>query len=431
MKLWQAGEANVDALIERFTIGRDAELDLELARYDVIGSQAHAQMLHEVGLLKQDELQALLNGLKDVARSIEEGGFRLEPGVEDVHSQVEKLLTERLGEPGKKLHTARSRNDQVLLDLRLYFRAQFDDLADRLARLVRAFAERSEGAQALAMPGFTHMQVGMVSSFGMWLGCYAEALADDRRQVLHTRALINQNPLGSAAGYGSAFAIDRDRTTELLGFEGLCVNSMYAQFGRGKTELLVSQSLASTAYTLGKFAYDVCLFSNQNYALVRLPDSVTTGSSIMPHKKNPDVFELMRARCNQLASLPTQVTMVIQNLPSGYHRDFQQLKEIVFPAFAVLRDVLAVLEHVLPQMVFAADALADERYDALYSVDNMASLVQAGLPLRDAYHQVKQELADGSFKPARDLRHTHIGSLGDLGTKRILAKLDEDSPHQK
>ena len=424
MKLWN-DKADIDAAIERFTVGRDDVLDLELARYDVQGSRAHAQMLAEIGILSAEELAGLLRELSAIGEDVEAGRFAIEPGVEDVHSQVEKLLTERLGDAGKKLHTARSRNDQVLVDLRLYFRAQLDELAVGLEALARSFGERSEATKDHLMPGFTHMQVGMVSSFGLWFGCFAEALADDRRQVRVTRTLINQNPLGSAAGYGSAFAIDRDRTTELLGFDGLCVNAMYAQFGRGKTELLVAQALASVAFTLSKFAYDACLFSSQNYGLVKLPDALTTGSSIMPHKKNPDVFELIRARCNQLQSLPTQILMVTQNLPSGYHRDFQQLKEIVFPAFATLRDIVGILAYVLPRIEVAEEALADARYDALFSVDNMAGLVQQGVPLRDAYHRVKAEIADGTFVPARNAQHTHLGSIGNLGTERVMGKLGD------
>ena len=424
MKLWNTA-TDIDSAIERFTIGQDDVLDLELARYDIEGSRAHARMLAHIGILTDDELAGLLRELDNIADDVEAGTFAIAPGVEDIHSQVEQILTERLGDAGKKLHTARSRNDQVLLDLRLYFRAQLDELSGGLSALARILAEQSEATKDYLMPGYTHMQVGMVSSFGMWYGCYAEALADDRRQVRQTRALINQNPLGSAAGYGSSFPIDRDMTTEFLNFDGLCVNSMYAQFGRGKTELLVTQALASVAFTLSKLAYDACLFSNQNFGLLKLPDAFTTGSSIMPHKKNPDVFELIRARCNQLQSLPTQVLMVVQNLPSGYHRDFQQLKDIVFPAFATLRDIVGMLTYVVPQIEVNKAALDQDRYGVLFSVDNMNAMVQDGVPLRDAYHLVKEEIAGGTFVPKKDLAHTHVGSLGNLGTERILEKLAE------
>ena len=424
MKLWNTA-TDIDSAIERFTIGQDDVLDLELARYDIEGSRAHARMLAHIGILTDDELAGLLRELDNIADDVEAGTFAIAPGVEDIHSQVEQILTERLGDAGKKLHTARSRNDQVLLDLRLYFRAQLDELSGGLSALARILAKQSEATKDYLMPGYTHMQVGMVSSFGMWYGCYAEALADDRRQVRQTRALINQNPLGSAAGYGSSFPIDRDMTTEFLNFDGLCVNSMYAQFGRGKTELLVTQALASVAFTLSKLAYDACLFSNQNFGLLKLPDAFTTGSSIMPHKKNPDVFELIRARCNQLQSLPTQVLMVVQNLPSGYHRDFQQLKDIVFPAFATLRDIVGMLTYVVPQIEVNKAALDQDRYGVLFSVDNMNAMVQDGVPLRDAYHLVKEEIAGGTFVPKKDLAHTHVGSLGNLGTERILEKLAE------
>jgi len=425
MKLWKTSD-DLDDAIERFTVGNDRVLDLELARFDIIGSRAHASMLAQIGILTQSELDALLEELDRIAKQVADGSFSIEPGVEDVHSQVELTLTQNLGDVGKKLHTARSRNDQVLVDLRLFFRAQLDELSEQLATLARGFATKSEATKQHLMPGFTHFQVGMVSSFGMWFGCFAEAIADDLRQMRYTRRLINQNPLGSAAGYGSSFAIDRDLTTELLKFDEPCINSMYAQFGRGKTELVVAQSLASVGYTIAKFAYDVCMYTNQNYGLVTLPERFTTGSSIMPHKRNPDVFELIRARCNQLQVLPQQVIAVAQNLPSGYHRDFQQIKEVLFPAFGVLRDVLTMLIYVLPHMEIRSDALADEKYNALFSVDNMAELVENGMPLRDAYHQVKKSITAGTYQPARDRQPQHLGSWGNLGTDRILAKVDGD-----
>jgi len=421
MKLWT--KTTIDQLIETFTVGQDRVLDLELAKYDVLGSIAHAKMLASTGLISTDDQVQLEKALKALLIKVHAGVFEIEEGQEDVHSQVEKILVEQIGDAGKRLHTGRSRNDQVLLDLRLYFRERLDDLGVKVKQLVHAFAEKSEATKMHLMPGYTHMQVGMVSSFGLWFGSFLEALIDDLKQLQHTRTLINQNPLGSAAGYGSSFPLDRRLTTELLDFDDLCYNAMYAQFGRGKTELLIAQSLGSLCYTLSKFAMDVCLFSNQNYDLIQLPDEIVTGSSIMPHKRNPDVFELIRARSNQLMSLPTQILMICQNLPSGYHRDFQQVKEVLFPAFGNLHQILDILLHVLPKMKVAPNALDDSKYDLLFSVDAINQLVTQGVPFRDAYHQVKKQIQEGTFIPDKSIQHTHLGSIGNLATKEILSKI--------
>jgi len=424
-KLWSNAPVT-NQKIEAFTIGQDNVLDLELARYDVIGSRAHAQMLSSVGLISGDEEREILRGLDEIVSIIERGDFTIQAGIEDIHSQVELLLTEIIGAPAKKLHTARSRNDQVLLDLRLFFRFKLTKMIESTEAVVRAFAAKSDETKGFLMPGFTHMQVGMVSSYGMWFGCYAEALVDDYHHMKSTLKQINQNPLGSAAGYGSSFPIDRKLTTDLLGFDNVCYNSMYAQFGRGKTEYVIGQSIACLGFTLSKFAYDICLYSNQNFDLISLPESYTTGSSIMPHKKNPDVFELIRARCNQLQSIPSQVLMVIQNLPSGYHRDFQQLKEILFPAFDTIDEILDLLTDVIPQIVVNKEALNNAKYDLLFSVDNINDLVQKGMPMRDAYFEVKESIVNGTFVPIRDLKHSHIGSIGNLCTEEILEKLNTD-----
>jgi len=422
MKLWNT-ENNIDALIEKFTIGQDQILDLELAQFDILGSKAHASMLASVGLISIKEKTELLTELDIISQKIDQGDFVIEPGVEDVHSQVEKMLIEKLGAPGKKLHTGRSRNDQVLLDLRLYFRHKLDSLSTKTQSLVHLFINNSESTKDFLMPGYTHMQVGMVSSFGLWYGSYGEALIEDYQQLTTTRTAINQNPLGSAAGYGSSFALDRKKTTELLQFDDLCYNSMYAQFGRGKTELKVAQAISSLAYTLAKFAMDVCLYSNQNYNLLTLPDSIVTGSSIMPHKRNPDLFELIRAKCNQLMSLPTQILMICQNLPSGYHRDFQQIKEIIMPAIAVIENILEIILHVLPQIKVNENALEGDQYDLLYSVEEINLRIQQGLPFREAYHEVKKDINEGKFKPRKNLKHTHLGSIGNLANLEIIRKL--------
>ncbi len=422
MKLWQK-DSSIDQLIERFTIGQDNVLDLELAQYDVLGSMAHAKMLHKIGILTAEELAQLISALEDIQMTIRSGHFKIEEGVEDIHSQVEFILTEKLGDVGKKIHAGRSRNDQVLLDLKLYYRDKIDQILELMESLAHVFVQQSDSYQQYLMPGYTHMQVGMVSSFGMWYGSFAEAIVDDIRSLRDIRKIINQNPLGSAAGYGNSFPLDREETTRLLDFDDLCYNSMYAQFTRGKTELILSNSLSSISYTLNKFAMDVCLYCGQNHGFIKLPAELTTGSSIMPHKKNPDVFELIRAKSSQLMALPTQIMMITHNLISGYHRDFQQLKEVLFPAIHQIIDVLQITLHCVPHIMPQQDLLVEDKYLYLYSVEEVNRLVQAGTSFRDAYLLVKDQIADGSFRPEKTLKHTHLGSLGNLANEQILAKL--------
>ena len=426
MKLWQE-KASLDSLVEAFTVGDDRELDLLLAKYDVAGNRAHARMLAEVGLLQPEAADLLDAELTKIDATIDAGRFEIEHGVEDVHSQIELLLTRELGDTGKRIHTARSRNDQVLTDLRLFFRAELRAIAGLMRGLFSCCLQLSERHQAIAMPGYTHSQIAMPSSFGLWFGCFAESLIDDLRQLIATYQTVNQNPLGSAAGYGSSFPIDRQHTTELLEFDDLCYNVVYAQFGRGRTELSVAFSLSMLATTLNKLASDVVLFSSGNYKFLRLPDHLTTGSSIMPHKKNPDVFELIRARCNQLQSLPIEINLLITNLMTGYHRDFQLLKERLFPALERTRTMLALLIEVLPQLEPTTDILSadPERYRYLYTVEEVDALVQAGTPFRDAYHRVSAAVNDGSYTPPTPAVHTHIGSKDNLATAAIQAKWDK------
>jgi len=424
MKLWEK-DIPLDKLIEEFTIGQDNILDLELAPYDVLGSIAHAKMLHKVGLLSEAEKNSLISELDKILKVIESGKFQIESGVEDIHSQVELMLTRSLGDVGKKIHSGRSRNDQVLLDLRLYFRDKLSEIEQDTKSLANLFVELSGTFKDQLMPGYTHMQVGMVSSFGLWFGSFGEALADDISLLKAIAKVNNQNPLGSAAGYGNSFPLDRKMTTALLKFDDLCYNSIYAQFGRGKTELLISQGVASLAYTLSKFAMDITLYSNQNYNFIKLPDELTTGSSIMPHKKNPDVFELIRAKCNQLLGLPGQIAMLTNSLPTGYHRDFQQLKELIFPAIRMMQDILKILLFSLPKIEVKENLLEDDKYDYLYSVEVVNKLVQSGVPFRDAYKQVASAIEEGTFKPDKNVKHTHEGSIGNLSSSEILNKINQ------
>ena len=424
-KLWEK-DYDLDQKIADFTVGRDRELDLELAPFEILGSLAHVRMLAEVGLLEAGAARRCEVGLKQLWKSVQAGDFVIEEGVEDVHSQVELLLTRELGDDGKKIHAGRSRNDQVLVDLRLYFRYRLRGIVQRTAQLSRTLTELSEQHKDALIPGYTHLQVAMVSSFGLWFGAYAEALVDDLRILRGVYEVTDQNPLGSAAGYGSSFPLDRDRTTELLGFRAPVVNVVAAQMGRGKTELLVAMGIASLAQTIGKLAMDVCLYSSQNFGFMQLPPELTTGSSIMPHKKNPDVFELLRGRCNLLQSLPAQIAQLTTNLPSGYHRDFQLLKEAIFPALDQLEDGLDIAVYALPRTrVRAQDLASDPKYANLYTVETVNRLVTEGTPFRDAYTAVGRSVEDGSFTPETDLNHTHLGSLGNLGNDRIAAKLEE------
>lgn len=418
MKLWDKGY-DINGDIARFTVGRDRELDLLLACHDVMGSMAHITMLESVGLLRKDELETLLGELRRIYREAREGRFEIEEGIEDVHSQVELMLTRRLGDMGKKIHSGRSRNDQVLVDLKLWTREQLRLIAGDVRALFRKLQEQSERYKAVLMPGYTHLQVAMPSSFGLWFGAYAESLVDDLTLLQAAYRITNRNPLGSAAGYGSSFPLDRAMTTRLLGFDSMDYNVIYAQMGRGKTERNVSFALASLAGTLSKLAFDACLFNSQNFAFVKLPKECTTGSSIMPHKKNPDVFELTRAKCNKLQALPTQITLIMNNLPSGYFRDLQILKEVFLPAFDELRDCLRMTTYIIGEMTVNEHILDDPRYDLMFSVEEVNRLTAAGMPFRDAYKKVGMDIEEGHFQPCREVRHTHAGSIGNLCTKEI------------
>lgn len=421
-KLWDKGQS-LNEKVESFTVGKDRDLDLQLAEYDVKGTMAHIRMLESVGLLGKEELNMLLDELQKILDEvILRGKFEIEPGIEDVHSQIEVMLTRALGDVGKKVHSGRSRNDQVLLDLRLFFRNALTELAGNMKQLFESLQEKSEATKEVLMPGYTHMQAAMPSSFGLWFGAYAESLSDDLIMLESTYRVVNRNPLGSAAGYGSSFPLNRQMTTELLGFDGLVNNVVYAQMGRGKTELLVSQVLAGVAGTLNKMATDICLFNSQNFGFLKLPEAYTTGSSIMPHKKNPDVFELIRAHSNRLRSLPNEVSMLTANLPSGYHRDFQLLKEAVFPALQTLNQCLLIANDAVKELVVNEDILNDDRYKLIYSVEAVNKLVLEGMPFRDAYKEVGKQIAEGSFEVPESLEHTHEGSIGNLMTAEIREK---------
>ncbi len=424
MKLWQK-ESGISAAVERFTAGQDREMDLYLAPYDVLGSLAHLAMLEKVQLVNPEEAKALRAGLLDIYREISAGTFELEPGVEDVHSQVELLLTRRVGEAGKKIHTGRSRNDQVITDLKLFFRAEIETLTQDVQVFFDLLLQSSAAHQADLLPGYTHFQVAMPSSFGLWFAAYAEGLSDDLWSLHAAYRLVNKNPLGSAAGYGSSFPLDRDLTTAALGFDAPHINAIAAQMSRGKTERAVAQAMGNIAATLGKFSADCCLFMSQNFGFIAFPDELTTGSSIMPHKKNPDVFEIVRARCNSLQALPNEIALITSNLPSGYHRDFQVLKEKIFPAFALLRDCLHMLGLMVENIQVRPDILQDERYKYVFTVEEVNRLVQSGLPFREAYKQVGAAVEAGTFSAGAMLPHTHLGSIGNLGNERIRAAMDE------
>lgn len=424
MKLWSKG-FEPDKMIEEFTVGRDRELDLELARFDVEGSMAHIKMLESIGLLTAEELEVLTAALRDILAMIERGEFVIEPGVEDVHSQVEFLLTERLGDVGKKIHSGRSRNDQVLVDLKLYMRHRLTKIAEATARLFDTLQALSERHKDVLMPGYTHLQVAMPSSFGLWFGAYAESLIDDLTVLLAAYKVANRNPLGSAAGYGSSFPLDRSMTTRLLGFESMNYNVVYAQMGRGKTERIVAQALASIAATVGKLAYDACMFNSQNFGFIKLPDQYTTGSSIMPHKKNPDVFELTRAKCNKLQALPYEITLITNNLPSGYFRDLQLVKENFLPAFDSLTDILSMVTRMVSEIKVNTAILDDPRYDLMFSVEEVNRLVVAGMPFRDAYKKVGLDIESGNFTARKTVEHTHEGSIGNLCNDALRALFDK------
>ncbi|MDE5726043.1 MAG: argininosuccinate lyase [Duncaniella sp.] len=409
-------------MIENFTVGRDRELDLQLARYDVEGSMAHIRMLESIGLLKREELDVLLEALADIAAVIERGEFTIEDGVEDVHSQVEFMLTARLGDIGKKIHSGRSRNDQVLVDLKLFMRDKLRDIASATGRLFDTLISLSDKHRNVLMPGYTHLQVAMPSSFGLWFGAYAESLADDMQMLLAAYNVANQNPLGSAAGYGSSFPLDREMTTRLLGFADLHYNVVAAQMSRGKTERAASMAIASIASTLGRLAMDVCMWMCQNFGFVTFPDELTTGSSIMPHKKNPDVFEIMRGKCNRLQSVPNEIALLTANLPLGYNRDLQLLKDIIFPAVSEVIECLDMATFMLPQMKVRADILDDTRYDYLFTVEEVNRLVLDGMPFREAYKKVGQEVQQGTYSPVKEVHHTHLGSISNPANDRISTK---------
>jgi len=422
MKLWDKG-TTVNKLIESFTVGKDRELDLYLAKFDVLGSIAHSKMLANIDLLTESELVELQTELVEIYRIIEKGDFRIEEGVEDVHSQVELMLTRKLGDVGKKIHSGRSRNDQVLLDLKLFTRSEIQKLVEAVSELFDKLMAKAEANKQYLMPGYTHLQVAMPSSFGLWFSAYAESLVDDLVLLQAAYKITNQNPLGSAAGYGSSFPLDRQMTTDLLGFESMNYNVIYAQMGRGKMEKTVAFAMSSIAATISKFAFDVCLFMSQNFGFVSLPDELTTGSSIMPHKKNPDVFELVRSHCNKIQAIPYQISLMTNNLPSGYFRDLQILKEVFLPSFQELLDCISITGFAINQMTVNTNILADDRYKYVFSVEDVNKLVQQGVPFRDAYKIVGGQINAGTYEPSREINHTHEGSIGNLCLDQISDKL--------
>ena len=424
MKLWEKS-VQVDKDIERYTIGRDREMDLYLAPYDVLGSMAHITMLETIGLLTRDELTSLLAELKLIYRDAVEGRFVIEEGIEDVHSQVELLLTRRLGDVGKKIHSGRSRNDQVLIDLKLYMRHEIEAVVGEVRRLFNMLQVQSERYRDVLMPGYTHLQVAMPSSFGLWFGAYAESLVDDMQVLQAAYRVVNRNPLGSAAGYGSSFPLRRQLTTDLLGFDSMAYNVVYAQMGRGKTERIVAQALGGIAATVAKLAFDACMFSSQNFGFIKLHDAFTTGSSIMPHKKNPDVFELTRAKCNKLQAVPEQIMFITNNLPSGYFRDLQIIKEVFLPTFDELKDVLRMVTLMMEHITVNEHILDDSRYDLMFSVEEVNRLAAAGMPFRNAYKKVGLDIEAGQFTPVKEVHHTHEGSIGNLCNAEIAALMDD------
>lgn len=419
MKLWEKNTI-VDKAIERFTVGRDPEMDLYLAKYDILGSMAHIQMLERIGLLESNERKALHEALKELYHLAENNDFVIEHGVEDVHSQVELMLTKKLGDVGKKIHSGRSRNDQVLLDMKLFTRAAIEEVQLAMKQLFEILIAQSNQYKEVLMPGYTHLQIAMPSSFGLWFGAYAESLADDLQLLLAAHKICNRNPLGSGAGYGSSFPLDREMTTELLGFEGLNVNVVYAQMGRGKMEKSVAFALSSIAATISRLAFDACLFTSQNFGFIKLPDAFTTGSSIMPHKKNPDVFELTRAKCNKIQTLPQQINAITSNLPSGYFRDMQIIKELFIPTFGELLDCINMTSEMMNKIEVKTNILDDPKYHAIFSVEAVNNLVLSGTPFRDAYKNVGLKIESGLFKPELKINHSHVGSIGNLCNNNIV-----------
>lgn len=425
MKLWQKDKASLQA-VEKFTIGKDAAMDMFLAPFDVLGSMAHCTMLESIGLLTKEELKAILVELRAIYQQIQVGNFEVEEGVEDIHSQIENLLTKKLGDVGKKIHSGRSRNDQVLVDIKLFLRYEIQEIAKETQTLFDLLLTQSEKYKAHLLPGYTHLQLAMPSSFGLWFGAYAESLVDDIITLQAAYRIANKNPLGSGAGYGSSFPLNRQLTTTLLGFEELNYNVVYAQMGRGKTERIVASALSNVAATLSKLSMDACLFMNQNFEFISFPDELTTGSSIMPHKKNPDVFELIRSRCNQLAAVPNTIALMIGNLPSGYHRDLQLIKEVLFPAIQDLKECLRMMHLMVSSISVKEGILNDEKYQYLFSVEEVNKLVLAGVPFRDAYKKVGIAIEQGTFKPSSSIHHTHEGSIGNLCNDKLQLLMEKE-----
>jgi argininosuccinate lyase len=424
MKLWQK-ETSVSEIVERFTVGRDLEFDIQLAPYDVLGSLAHTEMLASIGLLTQKEKEAVHTELKSIFKSIEAGEFSIQSGVEDIHSQVELLLTERLGDVGKKIHSGRSRNDQVLVDLKLFMRSEIKNIVAGTDALFKRLIELSDQYKEILMPGYTHMQVAMPSSFGLWFGAYAESLVDDLYTMEAAYKVVNKNPLGSGAGFGSSFPLDRKMTTELLGFESLNYNVVYAMMGRGKAERSLATGMAAIAATLSKFSMDVCLYMGSDFGFVGFPDELTTGSSIMPHKKNPDVFELIRGKCNRIQALPNDIAMMTTNLPVGYHREMQVIKELIFPTIQDLKDCLFMAEFMLSKIKINTQLVEQEKYNYLFTVEEVNRLVLSGVPFRDAYKRVGLSIEKGEFKPDRKVSHSHEGSIGQLNLSEIAKMMEK------
>ncbi len=426
MKLWSKENSSTSALVEQFTVGRDKEFDLLLTKYDVQGSIAHVTMLGEVGLMSKEEAEQAVAGLKEIAATIDHSQFTIDEGIEDVHSQVEYLLTQKIGDVGKKIHSGRSRNDQVAVDIKLYLRAEINNIKDEVKNLFDLLIKTGDQHKNTLLPGYTHLQIAMPSSVGLWLGAYAESLVDDLELMAAAYQVANKNPLGSGAGYGSSFPLNRKRTTELLQFGTLNWNSVYAQMSRGKTEKVTSIGMSSVAATLSKLAMDCCLYMNQNFGFLSFPDELTTGSSIMPHKKNPDVFELIRAKCNRIQSIPNELTLLINNLPSGYHRDMQLTKEILFPAIEELKACLQLMQLMLSNMKVKENILTDEKYKYLFSVEAVNELVNKGVPFREAYQQVGNSINKGEFEyDLQQLHHTHEGSIGNLCSDEIAAEMNK------
>ena len=422
MKLWDKG-FEPDKMIENFTVGQDRKLDLRLARYDVEGSMAHIKMLQSIGLLSKEELGILLDGLNDILKEIESGNFIIEDGIEDIHSQVEFILTKKYGDIGKKIHSGRSRNDQVLVDLKLFMRDELKKIANSTGHLFDRLQYLSNKYAGYLMPGYTHLQIAMPSSFGLWFGAYAESLTDDMQMLVAAYHIANQNPLGSAAGYGSSFPLDRSMTTQLLGFQDLHYNVIAAQMSRGKTERAASMAISAIASTLGRLSMDICMWMCQNFGFISFPDELTTGSSIMPHKKNPDVFEIMRGKCNRLQSIPNEIALLTTNLPLGYNRDLQLLKDIIFPAITEIIQCLDMADFMLSKIIINTDIISDPKYDYLFTVEDVNRLVLSGLPFREAYRTIGSQIQNSQYSPTRNVCHTHEGSIGNLCNDKISHKM--------